>query len=138
MAEHDDALRRHPAFFTQVPVCGIGITVQAVLAKSGVMRRPVELRQIARVAMADQQPERAGAVGSRHDPAHQLHTIFGAELSTFDWKLERRWWWSEATLRTREIDQAGFGKPQHHDEREVEQDHASDQPRHSAPPARTW
>jgi hypothetical protein len=134
VAEHDEALSGHSALLPQIPVCGVRITIQAMLARrttalpitpviecekvepepaeSSVVCRAVELREVPRIAMADQQPEAVRAVRRRHDPTHQLHTIGGGELGTLYWKLQRGWWERESTLCTGEVDQAGFGQPQ--------------------------
>jgi hypothetical protein len=98
MAEYDDPVRWYPSLIAEIAIGGISILVQSRFggytltlavapiikgekietqpAQPGVVHRSVELREIPRVAMTDQEPEPVRVWTGRDDPARQHKPVF--------------------------------------------------------------
>ena len=100
MAEDDDPFRRHADRVAEVPVRRVGIAVEPVFARralalavpavvegqqaqaeptqAGVVVRPTRFGDVARVAVADEQPG-PRSIARRHRPGHQPHAVRGGD-----------------------------------------------------------
>ena len=110
VAKDYDPVGRHAAVLPQEAIRRIGVPIEPLLAwrafaltiapviereeaqaelpQAGVVERPVELREVARVSMTDEQPQAARIRCRRDDPSHQLDPVLGRNLDPLDGKPE--------------------------------------------------